>query len=107
MSMVSRRPFASAATCSLRRPTGRGLAAADLAGSVRGRTRGSATCGPPEKFAATAAWCRANRRARRRRTTASCAQLADANRRYEERFGHIFIVCATGKTAAEMLAILH
>jgi len=25
---------------------------------------------------------------------------------YEERFGHIFLVCATGKTADEMLAIL-
>ena len=32
--------------------------------------------------------------------------LADANRAYEEKFGHIFIVCATGKSADEMLAIL-
>jgi len=32
--------------------------------------------------------------------------LAEANRVYEERFGHIFIVCATGKTAAEMLSLL-
>jgi 2-oxo-4-hydroxy-4-carboxy-5-ureidoimidazoline decarboxylase len=32
--------------------------------------------------------------------------LADANRRYEEKFGRIFIVFATGKTSAEMLAIL-
>lgn len=32
--------------------------------------------------------------------------LANANRRYEERFGRIFLVCATGKSAAEMLAIL-
>jgi 2-oxo-4-hydroxy-4-carboxy-5-ureidoimidazoline decarboxylase len=34
-------------------------------------------------------------------------QLADGNRRYEERFGYIFIVCATGKSAAEMLDILN
>jgi 2-oxo-4-hydroxy-4-carboxy-5-ureidoimidazoline decarboxylase len=36
------------------------------------------------------------------------ARLAfeEANRRYEQNFGRIFIVCATGKTAAEMLAIL-
>jgi OHCU decarboxylase len=33
-------------------------------------------------------------------------RLADANRRYEARFGHIFIVCATGKRAEEMLAML-
>jgi 2-oxo-4-hydroxy-4-carboxy-5-ureidoimidazoline decarboxylase len=32
--------------------------------------------------------------------------LADGNSEYEAKFGHIFIVCATGKTAAEMLAIL-
>jgi OHCU decarboxylase len=32
--------------------------------------------------------------------------LAQANREYEERFGFIFIVCATGKTAEEMLFIL-
>ncbi len=33
-------------------------------------------------------------------------ELAEANRAYESRFGHIFIVCAAGKSAAEMLAIL-
>ena len=33
-------------------------------------------------------------------------QLAAANRAYEAKFNRIFIVCATGKTAAEMLAIL-
>jgi 2-oxo-4-hydroxy-4-carboxy-5-ureidoimidazoline decarboxylase len=32
--------------------------------------------------------------------------LANANRDYERRFGRIFIVCATGKSAAEILAIL-
>jgi 2-oxo-4-hydroxy-4-carboxy-5-ureidoimidazoline decarboxylase len=32
--------------------------------------------------------------------------LADGNRDYERRFHHIFIVCATGKTGPEMLAIL-
>jgi OHCU decarboxylase len=32
--------------------------------------------------------------------------LADGNREYERRFGRIFIVCATGKSAAEMLETL-
>lgn len=32
--------------------------------------------------------------------------LADANREYERRFGYIFIVCATGLTASQMLAAL-
>ena len=33
-------------------------------------------------------------------------KLAAANREYEQKFGRIFIVCASGKSAAEMLAIL-
>lgn len=32
--------------------------------------------------------------------------LADGNRAYEARFGHVFLVCATGKTAGDMLALL-
>jgi 2-oxo-4-hydroxy-4-carboxy-5-ureidoimidazoline decarboxylase len=32
--------------------------------------------------------------------------LAEGNRQYEERFGRIFIVCASGKSAAEILATL-
>jgi OHCU decarboxylase len=34
------------------------------------------------------------------------ARLAEGNRAYRQRFGYIFIVCATGKTSQEMLAIL-
>lgn len=32
--------------------------------------------------------------------------LAEANRRYEQKFGRIFIVCANGKTSSEILTIL-
>ncbi len=32
--------------------------------------------------------------------------VVKANRAYEARFGYIFIVCATGKSAEEMLALL-
>lgn len=32
--------------------------------------------------------------------------LEEGNREYERRFGHIFIVCATGKPATEILEIL-
>ena len=32
-------------------------------------------------------------------------QLARVNGEYEKKFGHIYIVCATGKTAEEMLDI--
>ncbi len=33
-------------------------------------------------------------------------RLAEGNRLYEERFGFLFIVCASGKSASEMLALL-
>jgi OHCU decarboxylase len=32
-------------------------------------------------------------------------ELADINREYEKKFGHIYIVCASGKSAEEMLQI--
>ncbi|MEU7987795.1 2-oxo-4-hydroxy-4-carboxy-5-ureidoimidazoline decarboxylase [Streptosporangium canum] len=32
--------------------------------------------------------------------------LAEGNRAYEERFGHVYLVCATGMTAEEMLSRL-
>lgn len=32
--------------------------------------------------------------------------LADGNRRYEERFDRVFLICATGRSAAEMLTTL-
>jgi OHCU decarboxylase len=38
--------------------------------------------------------------------TQTLAELAKLNREYEEKFGFIFIVCATGKSSDEMLAIL-
>jgi 2-oxo-4-hydroxy-4-carboxy-5-ureidoimidazoline decarboxylase len=38
--------------------------------------------------------------------TAAKIALADANREYERRFNRIFIVCATGKSAQEILEIL-
>jgi 2-oxo-4-hydroxy-4-carboxy-5-ureidoimidazoline decarboxylase len=34
------------------------------------------------------------------------ARLAEGNQAYEERFGRIFIVCATGRTSQEILSIL-
>jgi OHCU decarboxylase len=39
--------------------------------------------------------------------TETKAALAAGNQDYEKRFGFIFIVCATGKTSAEMLRILN
>ncbi|MEX2281771.1 MAG: 2-oxo-4-hydroxy-4-carboxy-5-ureidoimidazoline decarboxylase [Gemmatimonadota bacterium] len=40
-----------------------------------------------------------------RLTASTATQLADVNRAYEQKFGHTYIVCATGKSAQEMLSI--
>ena len=37
---------------------------------------------------------------------ASRAALADGNMEYEERFGHVFLICATGLSGSQMLAAL-
>ena len=53
-----------------------------------------------------AAWSREEQAGAAGAEAAVRAELARANRLYDERFGHIFIVCATGKSAGEMLALL-
>jgi OHCU decarboxylase len=55
--------------------------------------------------AQSSAWSEAEQSGARDAAGAMLAELAAANRDYEERFGYIFIVCATGKSAAEMLAL--
>lgn len=58
------------------------------------------------KFAATAAWAGEEQKGAADADEATLRALAEGNAAYEERFGHIFIVCATGRSAAEMLAML-
>lgn len=59
-----------------------------------------------ERFGGTASWAGDEQRGAAVATEATLTALARANRAYEDRFGHIFIVCATGKSADEMLALL-
>jgi 2-oxo-4-hydroxy-4-carboxy-5-ureidoimidazoline decarboxylase len=58
------------------------------------------------KYASTAAWAGEEQRGAVAADERTLEALADGNRTYEERFGYIFIVCATGKNAAEMLSLL-
>lgn len=58
------------------------------------------------KFASTAAWAGTEQNGASVASEATLQALADGNRTYEARFGYIFIVCATGKSADEMLALL-
>ncbi len=52
------------------------------------------------------AWSEGEQSRAREASEETLDALASANREYEGRFGFIFIVCATGKTAEEMLALL-
>jgi len=58
------------------------------------------------KFAATAVWAGGEQAGAAAADEATLQALAEGNREYESRFGHIFIVCATGRGAGEMLALL-
>jgi 2-oxo-4-hydroxy-4-carboxy-5-ureidoimidazoline decarboxylase len=58
------------------------------------------------KFAGNKEWSGGEQSGVNTADDATLQGLADGNRAYEELFGYLFIVCATGKTAAEMLAIL-
>ena len=57
----------------------------------------------PQQAAQSAEWSNAEQSGTQTATAALHDELETANRLYEERFGFIFIVCATGKSAAEML----
>ncbi|CAN5664092.1 2-oxo-4-hydroxy-4-carboxy-5-ureidoimidazoline decarboxylase [soil metagenome] len=59
----------------------------------------------PKQSAQSAEWSHGEQSGTRAANDSVLEALAEANRLYEEKFGFIFIVCATGKSAEEMLAI--
>jgi 5-hydroxyisourate hydrolase / 2-oxo-4-hydroxy-4-carboxy-5-ureidoimidazoline decarboxylase len=68
---------------------------------------GPSTSGlPTEAQRAKVGWESEEQSGARRADADALRRLAEGNRQYEARFGYIFIVCATGKTVEEMLAIV-
>lgn len=59
-----------------------------------------------ERFASTAAWSGSEQAALGVADEATLLALRDGNVAYRDKFGFVFVVCATGKSAAEMLALL-
>jgi 2-oxo-4-hydroxy-4-carboxy-5-ureidoimidazoline decarboxylase len=59
-----------------------------------------------ERFPTTAGWSAAEQGGVAGAGVEVLDALLQANRDYEVRFGYIFIVCAAGKSAQEMLAVL-
>ena len=60
-----------------------------------------------KKFASTANWAMGEQSGTSTASEETIKALAKGNKEYEGKFGYIFIVCATGKSADEMLAILN
>lgn len=52
------------------------------------------------------AWSETEQSGMRQTAAATATSLASLNQKYEDKFGHIFIVCAAGKTADELLGNL-
>lgn len=59
-----------------------------------------------EKFAATGDWAKGEQAGAGKASDEVLRSLAECNDLYESKFGFIYIVCATGRSAAEMLADL-
>ena len=105
--MTARRPFADeAGVLAAADEIWHGLSEADWLEAFRAHPRIGEKKAEQPRDAQSAAWS-----AREQSTAAASdadvkAALADGNRAYEQRFGRIFIVCATGKTSVEILGIL-
>ncbi|HTD70863.1 MAG TPA: 2-oxo-4-hydroxy-4-carboxy-5-ureidoimidazoline decarboxylase [Gemmatimonadales bacterium] len=101
--MLAARPFASDAEL---------LAAAERVWWGLGRTdwleafAAHPRIGGRGREEATTEWARREQAGADGAAGATLAALAQGNLTYEERFGHVFLISATGKTAAEMLGAL-
>lgn len=105
--MARRRPFASRAeVLETAAEVWLALDPEDWDEAFRAHPRIGERKAAPAQSAQAAAWSAQEQAGAATAGDEVAAALAEGNRAYEERFGRIYIVCATGKTADEMLAIL-
>lgn len=105
--MEARRPFHDAADVTATADEiWFGLDAEDWLEAFRAHPRIGERKAAPAQGAQAASWSAQEQSGAAGAGEDVAAALAEGNRAYEQRFGHIYIVCATGKTAEEMLAIL-
>ena len=98
--VASGRPFASADEIIARSDAAvAGLTQADLEQALAGHPRIGDRPG-------AGAWSRQEQAGVATADQAIVCALADGNQAYERRFGHIYLVCATGRSGAELLALL-
>jgi OHCU decarboxylase len=110
--MVARRPLADEdALLAASNDTWRSLAPSDWMEAFHshpriGQSRAPDPVSPQSPAIQSVAWSAQEQRNVADGDDATKIALAAANREYERRFNRIFIVCATGKSASEILAIL-
>jgi 2-oxo-4-hydroxy-4-carboxy-5-ureidoimidazoline decarboxylase len=106
--VASGRPFASADEVLARSDRSvAGLSQYDLGEALAGHPRiGDRARAPASGEPAADAWSRQEQAGAQAADPATIQALADGNEAYERRFGHIYLVCATGRSGAELLALL-
>lgn len=105
--MVSKRPFEDeTAVLITADQVWRGLKASDCLEAFRSHPKIGESQAVQPKGTSSTAWSKQEQKSVAMASDELKRDLAEGNREYEERFGFIFIVCATGKSALEILAIL-
>lgn len=105
--MAAGRPFADVTTLlAVSDQTWRNLTVADWTEAFRSHPRIGESCAAVSASPQSSVWSAQEQRGVATADDDSKLALAEANRQYEQRFGRIFIVCATGKSVTEILEIL-
>lgn len=105
--MVARRPYADAATLhGAADACGTPLTESDWLQAFSHHPRIGDITSLRIRFAATATWAGGEQSGAQAAGEATLAALAEGNQAYATRFGFIFIICATGRSADEMLGLL-
>jgi 2-oxo-4-hydroxy-4-carboxy-5-ureidoimidazoline decarboxylase len=106
--MLARRPFASrAALDDGADAVWAGLARDDVLEAFSHHPRIGSSAEPvAERHQATSDWSREEQSAASGADAPTLQILRRANAAYEKRFGFVFLICATGKSAADMLRAL-
>lgn len=105
--MLARRPFGSDEQLrAVARAEWFALDAADWREAFRHHPKIGDRAALAERFPRTAGLSEQEQRGVATASDATLDALAAANAEYEEQFGYIFIVCASGRTADQMLALL-
>jgi 2-oxo-4-hydroxy-4-carboxy-5-ureidoimidazoline decarboxylase len=105
--IVSRRPLADSASLLIASDeTWRDLGETDWAEAFRSHPRIGETRAEQPSHSRSAAWSAQEQGKVTAANDAVKAALAEANREYERRFNRIFIICASGKEAPEILEVL-